>query len=62
MNSIIHIRNAVFVNSERKRIVLSLFLVFVIWMKEITEMRADSFTVQKLWHRVMIVVIFMLQK
>ena len=62
MNSIIHIRNVVFVNLAKEKIALNLSHVYAIWMREIIEMMVGSYIVQKLWHREMIAVIFMLQR
>ena len=62
MNSIIHIRNVVFVNLAKGKIALNLSHVYVIWMREIIETMVGNYIVQKLWHREMIVAIFMLQR
>ena len=62
MNSIIHIRNVVLVNLAKEKIALNLSHVYAIWMREIIEMMVGSYIVQKLWHREMIAVIFMLQR
>ena len=62
MNSIIHIRNVVFVNLAKEKIALDLSHVYAIWMREIIEMMVGNYIVQKLWHREMIAVIFMLQR
>ena len=41
---------------------LNLFHVYAIWMREVIETMVGSYIVQKLWHREMIAVIFMLQR
>ena len=62
MNSIIHTRNVAFVNWEEEKIALNLFHAYVIWMKEIIEMKADNYTGRKHLHGEMHAVIFMLQR
>lgn len=61
MNFTIHIRNVESVSWDKEKDALSLFHACVIWTKEITEMKADSYTEQKPLHKGMIAVISTLQ-
>lgn len=61
MNFTIHIRNVESASWDKEKAALSLFHACATWMKETTEMKADSYTAQRPLHKGMIAVIFMLQ-